>query len=79
MRQKTLSPGKYGESPLVDLGSLIAGLHYLGIQRRRSAEGCHRLVEPFLRTYQANVSWAINPQLLSWYVAAPFSRAPIAA
>jgi len=58
-------------SPLVDLGSLIAGLHYLGIQRRRSAEGCHRLVEPFLRTYQANVSWAVHPQMLSWYVAAP--------
>jgi hypothetical protein len=58
-------------SPLVDLGSLIAGLHYLGIQRRRSSEGCHRFVEPFLRTYQANVSWAIDPQMLSWYVAAP--------
>jgi Phosphotransferase enzyme family len=58
-------------SPLVDLGSLIAGLHYLGIQRRRSSEGCHRLVEPFLQTYQANVSWAIHPQMLSWYVAAP--------
>jgi len=58
-------------SPLLDLGSLIAGLHYLGIQRGRSAEDCHRLVEPFLRTYQANVSWAIHPQMLSWYVAAP--------
>lgn len=58
-------------SPLVDLGSLIAGLHYLGIQRRMSSEGCHRLVEPFLRTYQANVSWAIHPQMLGWYVVAP--------
>jgi Phosphotransferase enzyme family len=58
-------------SPLVDLGSLIAGLHYLGIRGKRSAEGCHRLVEAFLRTYQANVSWAVHPQMLSWYVAAP--------
>ena len=57
-------------SPLLDLGSLIAGLHYVRILRRASPESCHRLVERFLQTYQANVPWPVHPQMLSWYVAA---------
>jgi len=56
-------------SPLLDLGSLIAGLHYVRILRRTSPESCHRLVERFLQTYQANVPWAVPPPILNWYVA----------
>ncbi|MCG3775933.1 MAG: Stress response kinase A [Nitrospira sp.] len=55
--------------PLLDLGSLIAGLHYVRILRKASPESCHRLVERFLQTYQANVPWTVLPPLLNWYVA----------
>ncbi len=56
-------------SPLLDIGSLIAGLHYVRILQRTSPESCQRLVERFLQTYQANVPWAVLPSILNWYAA----------
>ena len=56
-------------SPLLDLGSLIAGLHYVRMLRMASPESCHQLIDRFLQAYQAHVPWAVLPSLLNWYVA----------
>jgi aminoglycoside phosphotransferase (APT) family kinase protein len=57
-------------SPFQDLGSLIAGLHYLRALCRTSGQSLREPVESFLRAYERNVRWPVPRPLVSWYVAA---------
>ncbi len=56
--------------PAVDLGSFIAGMLNMGIQKRLSATQLRKVIGVFIDAYQRASSLQIDPAKLRWHIAA---------